>query len=232
MSEKHVKINLWVGIYSFVILVLSALFIIFFLGKMNPFTSSITVVVLFDNVEGLKIGSNVNLEGLTIGRVVSMRLAKDTKSGRPRHEVYIKIANRPEYLQWITRESKFQIVNDNFFGDKHVEVGFSTVGKPIAHMDRLEGTQTASINEILRNLQRITNSTEELIHKASALTTSFQSGHGSVLDNLEQTISNLTFLSNKIKSLFGPKEEKSWKDILSDLQVTIQNTKGITQKID
>ncbi|RME76336.1 MAG: hypothetical protein D6785_13885, partial [Planctomycetota bacterium] len=32
--------------------------------------------------------------------------------------------------------------------------------------------------------------------------------------------------------LFGPKEEKSWKDILSDLQVTIQNTKGITQKID
>ena len=143
MNEKNLKINLWVGIYSMIILLVSGIFILLFLGKTNPFQKALTLVVNFENVEGLKVGSNVNLEGFTLGRVVDIKLSRDPQKGRPRHQVTIKVANNPEYLHWITHDSKFQIVNDNFFGDKHVDITFSTKGKPVADMDEMEGERAS-----------------------------------------------------------------------------------------
>lgn len=234
MNEKNLKINLWVGIYSMIILVVSSVFIMLFLGKTNPFQKSISLVVNFDNVEGLKVGSNVNLEGFSIGRVVDIKLSQDPKRGRPRHQVMLKIVNNPEYLHWITHDSKFQIVNDNFFGDKHVDITFSTKGKAVSDMDEMEGVQTASINEILRNLQRITQNAEELIQKAGRMASGVSGGGGiaATLDSFQTAVQNISALSSKIKTILDGSPSFQLERTLKNIDQTSANLALITKRFD
>ncbi|RME03180.1 MAG: MCE family protein [Planctomycetota bacterium] len=228
------KTNFWVGIFSLVILALSVVLIVFFLGKSRPFESTILVKVNFDNIEGLKVGAHVNLEGLNIGRVSHIQLYVAPNTNRPRHQVFLKLRNDPVYLRWITNKSKFQIVNDNFFGDKHVEISFSNIGEPISHLQVVEGSNTASINKVLGNLEKITVSAQELISRLAGIASNPMVSNVSMstLTKVVEMVDSVTSAANLLEKFLKGEEVGKVKDILANLERTSQSVRSISTKVD
>ena len=224
MSEKHSKINFWVGVYSLLILILCAIFIVFFLGKTNPFQGTITIFVKFHNVAGLKIGSNVTLEGYIIGRVVDIQIVED-KEGNPKYRVALKIVKNKNFLQWITSRSKFEIVNDNFFGDKHIEVGFGKGGTPLKDLAEVEGSQSPSLHEILLAIKGIVKNVEGTVKKVKATFASFeQKTEGNALTHLQSVLKDLAFLTRHLRQITQTTRRE-------DLQVALRQMAVTSEKI-
>src|SRR6266581_4571726 len=70
--------ELRVGILVIVSFVLLALAIFYIGGESGIFTKKYTVVVYFENANGLRNGAEVWLEGVTIGNVSSVRISRQT----------------------------------------------------------------------------------------------------------------------------------------------------------
>lgn len=230
MTEKNLKINFWVGVFSLFIIIVSCTLIIFFLGKLNPFQSSITLRVNFTNVQGLKVGSSVNLNGLSVGRVVGIRLTVSEDGSRPMHQVSLIIADKEEYLRWITTDSKFEIVNDNLFGDKHIEVGFSSTGRQVRNGDLIVGAKTTSLNQVMANIQDITERAGEVVEKFTGPANGKGSTLASTFGEVRTTLSTLGQVAQSIREVMKDSPDMDLKTTLVNLNQTISNLQQVTKK--
>ena len=84
METKIIKVNLMK--YNFIetimgalVLIIAVSFVIFGINtaKINT-ENEIIISALFENVAGLKIGDNVKISGIDIGKIVDLKLIKET----------------------------------------------------------------------------------------------------------------------------------------------------------
>ncbi|MBY0581097.1 MAG: outer membrane lipid asymmetry maintenance protein MlaD [Rickettsiales bacterium] len=91
----------------------------------------------FDNADGIKVGSEVKISGVVIGKVISQILDYDTYSAQVKFLVDKKIK--------LPEDSSAQIVSSNILGDKYISITPGTEEKVLADEDTIEFTQS-SIN--------------------------------------------------------------------------------------
>ena len=91
----------------------------------------------FDNADGIKVGSEVKISGVVIGKVISQILDYDTYSAQVKFLVDKKIE--------LPEDSSAQIVSSNILGDKYISITPGTEEKVLADEDTIEFTQS-SIN--------------------------------------------------------------------------------------
>lgn len=91
----------------------------------------------FDNADGIKVGSEVKISGVIIGKVISQILDYDTYSAQVKFLVDKKIK--------LPEDSSVQIVSSNILGDKYISITPGTEEKVLADEDTIEFTQS-SIN--------------------------------------------------------------------------------------
>ena len=91
----------------------------------------------FDNADGIKVGSEVKISGVIIGKVISQILDYDTYSAQVKFLVDKKIK--------LPEDSSAQIVSSNILGDKYISITPGTEEKVLADEDTIEFTQS-SIN--------------------------------------------------------------------------------------
>ncbi len=132
--------NVFETIIGFLVLFIAGVFTYFACqssGEKLNRDDQYTLVASFDNADGIKVGSEVRVSGVVVGKVVHKGLDYDTYSA------VVKIAlNRKIKLP---EDSSAQIISSSLLGDKYVSIAPGNEEKMLGDKDSIEFTQS-SIN--------------------------------------------------------------------------------------
>lgn len=163
-----------------VIVALAALSALIFLMSGNTgglFAGKITLRSYFENAAGLKVGAPVNLEGVTIGNVKSIRIAPDRKLTPV--EVIMKISNR--YTGDIHEDSKTSLDTIGVLGDTVVDIDSKhAIGPRVKDNDELSTTESPNLSDVIKSSQGTIEQVNTILAKIDSLVDSLNTGKGSI----------------------------------------------------
>jgi len=149
---------------------------------------SMTFTVIFDNVQGLNEGDDVNMLGKTIGKVRATRI--DAK------EIAVEIGIYQDFSFNIPIDSKIEVKSDGLMGAKFISIepGNNTK-KSILDGDVVSGTREVDFSEITPEIQPITRDIAAFTRNLRAILDDKQK------DEIRNTLSNVESISAEIDSL-------------------------------
>jgi phospholipid/cholesterol/gamma-HCH transport system substrate-binding protein len=114
LNSRDVK----VGAFVLIGLVFAGL-VIFLIGdERHVFSSKVSFVTIFQDVEGLKAGSSVRMGGIDVGSVGAVGYAEDAKDMR----LHVKFSVDKSQAARIRKDSKVKIESKGFLGDKMLTI--------------------------------------------------------------------------------------------------------------
>lgn len=149
---------------------------------------------LYDNVEGLTPGANVTINGLTVGKVLSIKFAD--KRGKLR--VHFDVSNDFEF----SNESIARVYGIGFISGKNLAIIPKYGGVPAKDGDILPSEIDNGIMELVTDrLEPLQAVIESAINDADSLVKSFNK----ILDldtqrNLKESIANFAVISRELKT--------------------------------
>jgi phospholipid/cholesterol/gamma-HCH transport system substrate-binding protein len=147
MSEISNSRKLAVGVFISIGLAILIIGVLVIGGQHKAFVKSITLQVIFDDVQGLQAGNNIWLSGMKVGTV-----KKVTFYGHSQVEVFLNIERQAQ--PHIRKDAKVRISTDGLVGNKIVVIsGGSDSAQPVANNDRLESEHLAGTQELMSTLQ-------------------------------------------------------------------------------
>jgi phospholipid/cholesterol/gamma-HCH transport system substrate-binding protein len=184
------KVGLFV-IIGFVVF-LSALF---FIGKQkNLFGSVFHIESVFNNVSGLKIGSNVRFGGITIGTVDDIQLLTDTS-------VKVVMVIQSNVKKFIKKDANASIGSDGLMGDKVVVISPGTFTQPqISEGGAIGSHSPVEMDAILASLKISADHAAVITDELAKLAYRINHGNGTIskligdstiANNLTKTMKNL-----------------------------------------
>lgn len=163
-----------------VIVALAALTALIFLMSGNTggiFTGKITLRSYFENAAGLKVGAPVNLEGVTIGNVKSIRIAPDRKLTPV--EVIMKVSGRA--TSDVREDSKTSLDTIGVLGDTVVDIDSKhAIGPRVKDNDELGTTESPNLSDVIKSSQGTIEQVNTILAKIDSLVDTLNSGKGSV----------------------------------------------------
>ncbi|HEX9883548.1 MAG TPA: outer membrane lipid asymmetry maintenance protein MlaD [Desulfobaccales bacterium] len=130
---KRGNLELVVGL--FVLLGLSCLaYLAIHLGKMEVWGSGYQVIAQFDNISGLKVGAAVEVAGVEVGRVESIKLSPGDQA---------KLVLRLEPGLKLRDDAIASIRTKGIIGDKFVKLSTGNSEKVISHGGKIRTTESA-----------------------------------------------------------------------------------------
>jgi phospholipid/cholesterol/gamma-HCH transport system substrate-binding protein len=170
--------QLKVGVLVLVALaVLVALIFLLSGGIGGLFTGKLTVHSYFENSAGLKVGAPVNLEGVTIGNVKSIRIVTDHKLTPV--EVVMKLSK--QYQAGLHTDSKASLETIGVLGDTVVNISSkSATGPPLQDNSELQTTETPNLSDVIKSSQGTVEQLNTILAKVDSLADSLNSGKGSI----------------------------------------------------
>lgn len=173
---------------------------IFYIGKnKNIFSSTITLVSLFDDVSGLAEGNNVRLAGIKVGTVTDVEIVNDSLV-----KVYTVIEKDAQ--KFIRADSKMSIGSDGLMGDKVINILKGTADTSIVQ----DGALLASIKpfdaeKLLVSLQKTASNAEVITHEFAKISRQMNSSKGAIgrllndsafADHMTRTVTHLEHASS------------------------------------
>jgi phospholipid/cholesterol/gamma-HCH transport system substrate-binding protein len=163
-----------------VIVALSALTALIFLmsGNTGGFASGkFTVRSYFENSAGLKVGAPVNLEGVTIGNVKSVRIVPARKLTPV--EVVMKINKK--FAPVLHTDSKSSLETVGVLGDTVVDINskFAT-GPEVTNDTELPTTETPNLSDVIKSSQGTIEQLNTILAKVDNIADALNSGKGSI----------------------------------------------------
>jgi phospholipid/cholesterol/gamma-HCH transport system substrate-binding protein len=157
MEKTHLEIK--VGLFVFVGLVLLAVLLIQFSKGTSIFHGTYSLRLHATSVGGLKLRSSVLLSGVPVGSVSDIQLASDDKSVT----IILKIYKRFK----IYSDARFVIQQQGFLGDQYVAViPTANQGPPLADGDEVTCEAPFNLQEVARSaagfIQRIDETARKL----------------------------------------------------------------------
>lgn len=163
-----------------VIVALAALTALIFLMSGSTgglFAGKITLRSYFENAAGLKVGAPVNLEGVTVGNVKSIRIAPERKLTPV--EVIMKVSSR--YTADIREDSKTSLDTIGVLGDTVVDIDSKhAIGPRVKDNDELGTTETPNLSDVIKSSQGTIEQVNTILAKIDSLVDSLNTGKGSV----------------------------------------------------
>src|SRR5271170_7985799 len=146
-------------------------------GTGGLFTGKLTLRSYFENSAGLKIGAPVNLEGVTIGNVKSIRIVPERKLTPV--EVTMKLSEK--YAPGLHTDSKASLETIGVLGDTVLEISSATAkGPPLKNGDELQTTETPNLSDVIKSSQGTIEQLNTILAKVDSLVDSLNSGKGSI----------------------------------------------------
>ncbi|MFT4111855.1 MlaD family protein [Silvibacterium sp.] len=170
--------QLKVGVLVIVALSVLAALIFLMSGSTGGFwNGKLTIRSYFENSAGLKVGAPVNLEGVTIGNVKSIRIVPERKLTPV--EVTMRISK--QYLDAVHSDSKTSLETVGVLGDTVVDIASKTaVGPQVQNNAELQTTETPSLNDVIKSSQGTIEQLNTILAKVDNLVDSLNSGKGSI----------------------------------------------------
>lgn len=163
-----------------VLVALAALTALVFLMSGNTggfLASKITVHSYFENAAGLKVGAPVNLEGVTIGTVKSVKIVPQRKLTPVEVTMRISTSNLPA----LHTDSKTSLETVGVLGDTVVDINskFAT-GPELKDGAELQTTETPNLTDVIKSSQGTIEQLNTILAKVDNLVDSLNSGKGSI----------------------------------------------------
>ena len=195
-SQQQVKWSqLKVGVLVLVALVALTALVFLMSGKTGGFFSgNFTVRSYFENSAGLKVGAPVNLDGVTIGNVKSVRIAPERQLTPV--EVVMKISDKFQPL--LKSDAKSSLDTIGVLGDTVVDINskFAT-GPPIQNDGELKTTESPNLTDVIKSSQGTIEQLDTILAKVDNLVDSLNSGKGSI----GQLINNPALFNKAVATL-------------------------------
>lgn len=180
-----------------VIVAIAALVALIFLMSGSTgglFQGKITVRSYFENSAGLKLGAPVNLEGVTVGNVKSIRIIP-SRNPTP-VEVTMKLSKK--YASALHLDSKASLETVGVLGDTVVDIDSKrAVAGPLVDGAELKTTETPNLNDVIKSSQGTIEQMNTILAKLNTLVDSLSSGKGSI----GQMINNPDFYNRLVATL-------------------------------
>ena len=177
-SQKQLKWSeLKVGITVIVGSVTLALLVFLISGTGGLFTSKITLITYFDNAEGIRTGQPVDLQGVAIGNVKSVKVVP----GRPLSPVQVVMRVNKDFQQFIHEDSKATIETAGVLGESFVDIDSKTSTKPVVKDGaELPPGNAPGIGDVVKSSQTSLQNIDVLVKRADAILAEIQNGNGSL----------------------------------------------------
>lgn len=198
-SQKQLRWSeLRVGITVIVASVALAILVFLISGTSGFFTSQIRLVAYFDNAEGIRPGQPVDLQGVAIGNVTSVRIVP----GRPKAPVQVMMKINSKYTEFIrigNEGSTATVQTAGVLGESFIDIESLNAKGPIATDGaELRAGNTPGYQDVIRSSQGTLQNIDVLLRQASDILASVQSSKGT----LGQVINDPTMI-NKINTILN-----------------------------
>ena len=197
-----------------VLVALAALTALIFLmsGSTGGFlTSKITITSYFENSAGLKIGAPVNLEGVTIGNVKTIRIIPERKLTPV--QVTMKVGK--QFQPALHTDSKTSLETIGVLGDTVVNIDskFAT-GPPFQSGGEMKTNETPNLTDVIKSSQGTIEQLNVILAKVDNLVDSMNAGRGTI----GQLINDPTLYNKAVSAV---NEIKNMADTISSGKGTI-----------
>jgi phospholipid/cholesterol/gamma-HCH transport system substrate-binding protein len=170
-SELKVGITVIVGSLTLAILV----FLIS--GTSGIFTKKITLVTYFDNAEGIRSGQPVDLQGVSIGNVQSVRVV----AGRQLDPVQVIMRVNAKYQPFLHKDSTATIQTAGVLGESFVDIDSKNAKGPIVQDNsELVPGNSPGIPDVVKSSQTSLQNIDLLVKRADSIFAEIQDGKGSL----------------------------------------------------
>lgn len=178
-SELRVGIFVFVGLALLIVLLLNAS------GNFNPFERKIRLKARFPSADGLRAGSEVQLAGLSIGKVEDVSLLAPDSPENEKVEATFNVSatvdGRP-ITDRIRTDSTAKLFATNLLGnDKLLLISAGTAnGAPVEENYVLRTTTQSSINQLTESGDKLINQLNELSVPITEIANRVNRGEGTV----------------------------------------------------
>jgi phospholipid/cholesterol/gamma-HCH transport system substrate-binding protein len=206
--EKSISRNIRLGLF----VIIGTAFLIYSLymigNKRQLFGSSMKIIAIFHNINGLEAGNNVRFEGINVGTVESVTIINDTA-------VKVTMVIESDMKAFIRKDAIAGIGTDGLMGNKIVNINSVSSEMPIVKSyDTINGIRPIEMDEMLRTLNRTNNNI------------------AAITDNL-RTITDRVNSRNTLWSLLlDTIVAENVKEVIVNIRATSKNTAQISGNLD
>jgi phospholipid/cholesterol/gamma-HCH transport system substrate-binding protein len=178
------------------------------------FTGKITLRSYFENSAGLKVGAPVNLEGVTIGTVTTVKIVPARKLTPV--EVTMKIGSK--FREAVHTDSTSSLETIGVLGDTVVDINSkAATGPPVQNNGELKTNETPNLSDVIKSSQGTIEQLNTILAKVDHLADSLNSTKGSI----GELINNPDLYNKAVATL----------NELSQLVDTVANGRGSIGKL-
>jgi phospholipid/cholesterol/gamma-HCH transport system substrate-binding protein len=146
-------------------------------GSGGLFSSKLTLRSYFQDTGGLRVGSPVAFQGLTIGNVKRIRVVPD----RPLDPIEITMKVDRDYQRFIKQDSKAELTASGVLGELYVNIDSKGATKPaVADNAVLEAQGATQIEDVVKAGQTTMQNVDVLLKRMDRILAAVENGEGSV----------------------------------------------------
>jgi phospholipid/cholesterol/gamma-HCH transport system substrate-binding protein len=204
-SQKQLRWSeLRVGITVIVALVTLAVLVFLMRGTTGFFTSRLTLITYFDNAEGLRNGQPVDLQGVAIGNVKSVRVTSDPKHADQPIEVVMRI--NKDFQPYVRRDAKATILTQGVLGEAFVDISnIGATGPPVQDGAVLASTNEPGLQDVVRASQSTLQNLQVLVRRVDSIVAEIEGGKGSLGKFINDPVffNRATTILNQVQSMLN-----------------------------
>lgn len=207
--EKHSKNNIRLGVFVISATVLFILAMYFIGDKQNLFGANIELKAEFNNVNGLRRGSNVRLAGIDIGTVKTVTIVSDTA-------VIVTMDVSDDAKEFVKVDAVAVIGTDGLMGNKIISISPGSPGSPsVQEGDMLHTFDILATDDIFRKLSETNENVAVVAENLATAIQEINRGEGTLgmlikdpkmAEDLQQSLANVRKMSEQAKSISGTLE--------------------------
>ena len=188
--------------------------------------SNYTFTVLFDNVQGLNVGDQVNMLGKRIGKVSGTRIIGQ--------EIAVELSIDNNFAFSIPIDSQIEVKSEGLIGSKYVAInpGISTK-EYIIPGETVQGIREYDFTEITPDIVPMTRDLSAFARRLKATLGEEQKDQiRNVIYNIESFTANLDTFSNSIHEVLSSDDKENIRSFLLNMKMTSDELKtGISKDI-
>ena len=215
----------WIGMV-FVISSIAFVGGLMYLQEMTFRKSNYTFIVLFDNVQGLHVGDQVDMLGKKIGKVSKSRIMGQ--------KIAVELSIDNSFAFSIPVDSKIEVKSEGLIGSKFISItpGFNTKDF-ILPDETVEGLREFDFSEITPGIVPLTQDLSAFARRLKAtLGEEEKDKIRLTIKNIESFTAELDTFVHNYRNIISDKDRKNFQDFLKNLNGAVKDLKyGVNKEI-
>jgi phospholipid/cholesterol/gamma-HCH transport system substrate-binding protein len=170
---SELRVGITVVVASLVLMVL----VFLMSGTAGVFTRKITLVTYFDNAEGLRAGQPVDLQGVPIGNVATVKVV----ANRPDTPVRVVMKVNRDYAPLIRKDSTATVKTAGVLGESFIDIENKEARlPPVSDGDELRHENAPGLEDVVRSSQSSLVNLDKLVRRLDRIVSEVESGRGTL----------------------------------------------------